>query len=146
MLNQGGETVAVEGGAVRLDNQPAHSVKVIKFIDSAIPAAAPATLRAQVPGEANPRGVADQALGPGPTGRCAGLGLPLGLGLSECRDEDGPQISHAYTWNADFTVRLTVDGLDGVPAQQSFPVKVTGNGIPLPEIRKNQRYSEPFDR
>jgi hypothetical protein len=48
--------------------------------------------------------------------------------------------------NGDYTVRLTADGMDGVPFQGNFPVKVTGNGIPLPEIRKNQRYSEPSDR
>jgi len=127
VLNQG-ETVALEGGAVRLDNQPAHSVKVIKFIDSAIPAAAPA-ITAQVPGEANlgvPIKLSAQAQ---PAGVPA---LAYHWDLGDGTTADGPQISHAYTRNADFTVRLTVDGLDGVPAQQSFPVKVTG-ALPQPD-------------
>jgi hypothetical protein len=58
---------------------------------------------------------------------------------------DGAQTSHAYSTNGDFTVRLTVDGLDGVPFGQSFPVKVTGE-MAQPDIRKNRRYVERPDR
>jgi hypothetical protein len=140
VLNRG-ETVALEGGAVRLDNQPAHSVKVIKFIDSAIPAAAPA-ITAQVPGEVNlgvPIKLSAQAQ---PAGVPA---LAYHWDLGDGTRADGPQISHAYTRNADFTVRLTVDGLEGVPTRQSFPVKVTGV-LPQPDVSQNRRYVEPSDR
>jgi hypothetical protein len=140
VLNRG-ETVALEGGAVRLDNQPAHSVKVIKFIDSAIPAAAPA-ITAQVPGEANlgvPIKLSAQAQ---PAGVPA---LAYHWDLGDGTRADGPQISHAYTRNADFIVRLTVDGLEGVPTRQSFPVKVTG-ALPQPDVSRNRRYVEPSDR
>jgi hypothetical protein len=65
--------------------------------------------------------------------------------LGDGTTADGPRISHAYTRNADFTVRLTVDGLEGVPTRQSFPVKVTG-ALPQPDVSRNRRYVEPSDR
>jgi hypothetical protein len=40
---------------------------------------------------------------------------------------------------------LTVDGLEGVPTRQSFPVKVTGV-LPQPDVSQNRRYVEPSDR
>lgn len=33
----------------------------------------------------------------------------------------------------------------GVPARQSFPVKVTGE-LPQPDVSRNRRYVEPSDR
>jgi hypothetical protein len=140
VLNRG-ETVALEGGAVRLDNQPAHSVKVIKFIDSAIPAAAPA-ITAQVPGEATLSVPIELSAQAQPAGVPA---LAYHWDLGDGTTADGPRISHAYTRNADFTVRLTVDGLEGVPTRQSFPVKVTG-ALPQPDVSRNRRYVEPSDR
>jgi hypothetical protein len=135
------EPVSMQAGAIRLDNQPAHSVKVIKLIDSAI-AAAPPAVTAQVPAEAElgkPIKLAAQAQ---PAGVPA-LGYHWDFGDGTAAD--GPRTSHAYTKNADFTVRLTVDGLDGVPFRQSFPVKVTGKLL-QPDVSHNQRYVEPSDR
>ena len=137
-----GEPVAIENGAIHLDNQPPHSVRVIKFIDRAIPSAAP-KVTAHVPAAAT-IGVAVQL-----AANAAAAGEPalayhwdFGDGTSA----DGARTSHAFTMNGNYTVRLSVDGMDGVPFQETFPVKVTDSAIPLPEIRKNQRYSEPSDR
>ena len=136
-----GQPVSMEGGTVRLDNQPAHSVKVIKFIDRAIPAAAP-TVTAQVPAEAN-LGAPIQLIARAQAAGVPAFGYHWDFGDGTAAD--GPQTSHAYTMNADFTVRLTVDGLDGVPFRQSFPVKVTGD-LPQPDVSHNQRYIEPSER
>ena len=137
-----GEPVAIESGAIHLDNQPPHSVRVIKFINHAIPSVAP-KVTAQVPAAAT-IGVAVQlAAKADATGEPA---LAYHWDFGDGTSADGARTSHAFTMNGDYTVRLTVDGMDGVPFQGTFPVKVTGNGIPLPEIRKNQRYSEPSDR
>ena len=136
-----GQPVSMEGGTVRLDNQPAHSVKVIKFIDRAIPAAAP-TVTARVPAEAN-LGAPIQLTAQAQSAGVPAFGYHWDFGDGTAAD--GPQTSHAYTMNADFTVRLTVDGLDGVPFRQSFPVKVTGN-LPQPDVSHNQRYIEASER
>ncbi len=138
----GGEQVAIESGAIHLDNQPPHSVRVIKFIDRAIPSAAP-KVTAQVPTAAT-IGVAVQLAAKADAAGEPALAYHWDFG--DGTSADGERTSHAFTMNGDFNVRLTVDGMDGVPFQETFRVKVTGSGIPLPEIRKNQRYSEPSDR
>jgi len=132
------EPVSLQNGAIHLAGQPPHSVKVIKFVDSAIPASAP-TVTAQVPHEAQ-KGVPVR-LAAGASGTPA---LAYHWDFGDGTSGDGPRISHAYTRNAEFTVRLTVDGLDGVPFRQSFPLKVTGS-LPQPDVSHNQRYVERLD-
>jgi PKD repeat protein len=38
----------------------------------------------------------------------------------------GTSVTHAYTHSGDFTVRLTAEGIEGVPLEKSFKVQVTG--------------------
>jgi alpha-galactosidase len=59
---------------------------------------------------------------------------------------EGAHVSHCYTRAAHLTVRVTVDGVDGVPAEQSFQVKVTGNLSVMPKLTENRRFVEPTDR
>jgi hypothetical protein len=54
-------------------------------------------------------------------------------------------VSHAYTRAATFTIRLTVDGVDGVPAVESFSVNVSGNLKVLPKLTDNRRFLDPTD-
>jgi hypothetical protein len=117
------EPVALDQAAVRLENQAPHSVRVIKLIDSAVPAEPPA-VTAEVPSEAtvySPVSVSAQSQ---PNGVPAiSYHWDFGDGCSA----DGRQASHAYTVAGTFTMRLTVEGLDGIPAHQSFPIKVNGS-------------------
>jgi len=47
--------------------------------------------------------------------------------------EDGRQVRHAYTKAGNFTVRVKVEGVDGMPAEKSATVSVSGNiVIPAP--------------
>jgi hypothetical protein len=133
-------TVALEGDALRLENQ-AQSVRVIKLIDNGVAAAAP-TVVAQVPAAANT----------GDTIRLSAQadasGVPAGAyhwDLGDGTSADDPKISHAYTSSGEFTIHLTVDGVDGVPAQQNFSVKVTGNLKAHSKLADNQRFVEPTD-
>jgi hypothetical protein len=141
VLNQN-ETVTLVGGAARLENQPPQSVKVIKLIDKSVAEAAP-TVTAQVPAAAN-------------TGETINLSAQAEAGgvpavayhwdLGDGTSADGPKVSHAYTRAEDFTIRLTVDGVDGVPAHQNFSVKVTGNLRAHSNLTDNRRFVEPTDR
>ncbi len=133
---------AIEGGSIRIENQPPHSVKVIKIIDRNFAEAAP-TITAQVPSAAA-------------TGETIGLSAQAGVDgvpavayqwdLGDGTSADGSKTSHAYTTAGDFAVRLTVDGVDGVPAQQTFSIKVTGTLRALPSLNENRRFVEPTDR
>ena len=140
VLNQDA-TVAIEGDAVRIENQP-HSVKVIKIIDRNIAAAAP-TITAQVPSSAAAGETIKLSAQAGADGVPA---VAYHWDFGDGTSADGPKASHAYTRAADFAVRLTVDGVDGVPAQQTFSIKVTGNLRALPSLNENRRFVEPTDR
>jgi hypothetical protein len=140
VLNQGAP-ISLERAELRLLDQPPHSVKVIKLIDSAVPAAAP-TIMGQVPSEASMAIAIKLSSQAEPAGVPA---LAYHWDFGDGTAAGGPQVTHTYTTNGDFTVRLTVEGLDGLPAQQSFPVKVTGT-LPQPSVSQNRRYVEPPDR
>jgi hypothetical protein len=141
VLNQA-EAVAVNEGTVRLDNMPRHSVRVIKLIDRSAPAAAP-TMTTNVSAEAQvSQPVAFSALA-----REDGVpALAWRWDFGDGTTADGPNASHTYTRDADFTVQLTAEGLDGVTAHQSFTVKVTGSLVPAGDVLQNRRYQEPAER
>jgi hypothetical protein len=144
VLNQN-ETVPLVGGAVRVENQSPQTVMVIKLIDKSIPEAAP-TVTAHVPAAATT----------GETITLTALSAQVEAGgvpavayhwdLGDGTSADSPKVSHAYTSAGEFTIRLTVDGVDGMPAQKNFSVKVTGNLRAHSNLTNNRRFVEPTDR
>jgi hypothetical protein len=134
-----GAAVAVNGGTVRLDNMARHSVRVIKLIDLAAPAAAP-TITAQVPAEAR---VSELLPFSAQAQEASVPALSYHWDFGDGTTADGPRAAHAYTRDADFTVQLTTDGLDGIAAHQSFTVKVTGTLAAAGDVLQNRRYMEP---
>jgi len=134
--------VVVVGGAVQIENQLPESVKVIKIIDSNVAPGAP-VVTANVPSVANAGETASfssQTESPGVP--AVGYRWEFGDGTSA----NGPKVSHAYTRAANFTIRLTVDGVDGVPAVQEFSIKVTGNLRALPNLLDNRRFQDSTHR
>jgi alpha-galactosidase len=136
------ETVTLEDGVVRLKNQSPQSVRVIKLIDKSVAEAAP-TVTAQAPAAAN-------------TGETINLSAQAEAGgvpavayhwdLGDGTSADSPKVSHAYTSAGEFTIRLIVDGVDGVPAHKIFSLKVTGNLRAHSNLIDNRRFVEPTDR
>jgi alpha-galactosidase len=139
-LNQN-ETVTLDGGAMRLENQP-QSVRVIKLIDNSVPAAAPA-VTAQVPAAAN-TGETITLSAQAEAGNVPAVAYHWDLG--DGTSADGSKVSHTYTSDGEFTVRLTVDGVDGVAANKNFSVKVSGNLKAHSKLTDNRRFVEPTDR
>jgi hypothetical protein len=132
-----GAAVAVNAGSVDLEDMPKHSVRVIKLIDSGVAAAAP-TITAQVPSAVSVSEVLPF------TARAQEAGVPAlsyHWDFGDGTTADGPTATHAYTRDAEFTIQLTAGGLDGITAQQSFTVKVTGTQT-AGDIRQNTRYTE----
>ncbi len=130
---------AIEGGAIRIENQPPHSVKVIKIIDRNFAEAAP-TITAQVPSAAATGETISLSAQAGADGVPA---VAYHWDFGDGTSADGSKTSHAYTTAGDFAVRLTVDGVDGVPARQTFSIKVTGTLRALPSLNENRRFVEP---
>jgi hypothetical protein len=149
VLNEN-ETITIGGGAVRLENQPPQSVRVIKLIDKSVAAAAP-TVTAQVPTAANTgetitlSAITLSALSAqAETGGVPAVAYHWDLG--DGTSADSPKVSHAYTSAGEFTIHLTVDGVDGVPAHKNFSVKVTGNLRAHSNLTDNRRFVEPTGR
>jgi len=141
VLNQK-EAVTLADGAVRLENQPPQSVRVIKLIDRSVAAAAP-TVTAQAPSAAN-TGDTIRLSAQAEAGGVPAVAYHWDLG--DGTSADGPKVSHAYTRAGDFMVRLTVEGVDGVPAHKDFAVMVTGNLKAHSKLTDNRRFVEPTDR
>ena len=132
---------ALEGGVLRLENQAPQSAVVIKLVDTAVAKAAPA-VTARVPSQSKAGETIALSAQADPDGVPA-LGYHWNFG--DGTTSAGPNVSHCYTRAADFTVRLTVDGPDGVPYEQSFSIGVSGALKPHPQLRDNRRF-EPADQ
>jgi hypothetical protein len=141
VLNQN-ETVTIGGGAVGLENQPPQSVRVIKLIDTSVPAAAP-TVTAQVLAAANTGETITLSVVSAPAEAGGVPAAAYHWDFGDGTSADSPKASHAYTSAGEFTIRLTVDG---VPAQKNFSVKVTGNLRAHSNLTDNRRFVEPTDR
>ena len=134
--------VAVVGGTVQIENQLPESVKVIKLIDSNVAPTAP-SVTATVPSAANAGETVSFSA------KTEAVGVPAIAYRWEFGDgtsATGSKASHTYTRAGDFTTRLTVDGVDGVPSVQNFSIKVTGNLRAHPSLLDNRRFQEPTDR
>ena len=125
-----------------LENQPPQSAVVIKLVDTAVAKTAP-TVTAQVPSQSKAGETIAFSAQADPGGVPA-LGYHWDFGDGTV--SEGPNVSHCYTRAADFTVRLTVDGPDDVPYEQSFSIGVTGELKPTPELRANRRFEQPGDK
>lgn len=133
--------VPLAGNAREIENQAPESVRVFKIIDNNVSPSAP-TVTATVPAVAN----AGESFALSAQTEPAGVpAISYVWEFGDGTSADGPKVSHTYTRAADFTIRLTVQGIDGVPAVQSFPVKVTGNLRAYPNLLDNRRFREPTD-
>ncbi len=130
---------ALEGSAIRLENQPPQSAVVIKLVDTALAKAAPA-VTARVPSQSKVGETIALSAQADPDGVPA---LRYHWDFGDGTISEGSKVSHCYTRAADFIVRLTVDGPDDAPYEQSFSIGVTGELKPTPELRANRRFEEP---
>jgi alpha-galactosidase len=145
VLNQNAPVTLV-GGTVRIENQLPESVRVIKLIDSNVSPSAP-NVTAQVPSVANAGETIHLSAHLPEQAEAAGMpAVEYHWDFGDGTSANGPKVSHAYTRAANFTIRLTVDGVDGVPAVQSFSVKVIGNLRAIPNLTDNRRFQDPTDR
>ena len=138
VLNEG-VAVAVSGGVVQLENQSPESVKMIKIVDASLPASSP-MVTAQVP----------ERVAAGETIKLSAQASPDGVpaiayhwDFGDGTTAEGANVSHAFTREAEMTVRLRVPGIDGVSAEKQFTVRVSGHLGVLPELKENRRLVEP---
>lgn len=141
VLNQNA-SVPVVGATLQIENQSPKSVRVIKITDNSVPASAP-MVTANVPPVANAGATFALSV------QTDGNGVPavgyvwdFGDGISA----EGPKVSHTYTRAGTFAVRLTVKGIDGPSAAESFSIRVTGELHAYPNLLDNRRFQDPADQ
>src|SRR5258708_32001225 len=113
--------VSMDRDAFELE-QPAHSVKLIKIIDSSVPPAAPA-VSLHVPHHAKVGEELQFSSVAAPDGVPA---LSYRWDFGDGTTQDGRRVSHTYTMAGDFSVQLTVEGIDGISAEKKAFVSVSG--------------------
>lgn len=130
----GTQSVPLNDDTMQIENQRPHSVRLLKIIDTSIPSAPP-NVSTSVPSRAK-RGERIEF-----SVQASALGVPavnyhwdFGDGVSV----DGPTVSHAYTHMGTFKVNLRVEGVDGLPAQKTFLVNVSGEAKISPPRRYTQ--------
>jgi alpha-galactosidase len=129
-------------GALRIEDQLPESVRVIKLIDRTVLPAAP-TVMAEVPPAAKV-GETVHLSAQTETSRVPAVAYRWDFG--DGTGASGLQVSHTYTSAKQFTIRLTVDGIDELPAVQDYSINVTGNLTAFPKLSDNRRFQDPTDR
>jgi alpha-galactosidase len=115
---------------------PPHSAKVLNIVDTSIPRSAP-SVSIHIPDAAEAGKNVQFSAKADPAGVPA---LAYRWDFGDGTTATGANVSHSYTRRADFTVRLSVSGLDGVLYGNSASVKVTGKiGTRFSPSRKKRR-------
>ena len=125
------QPLAIDNETLRLDNQPAHSVKVIKIIDTSIAMAAP-SLTLQVPSQAK---IGEEIEFSCIVSKDGVPALAYHWDFGDGVVTDGAALTHAYTAAGNYTVRFTAEGLDGKSAEKTVSIAVSGSVI-LPPPRR----------
>ena len=101
---------------------PAHSVKVLKIINTAIAPAAP-SVRVHIPETAEAGNALSFSAETDPGGVPV---LDYRWDFGDGTSVDGVTVTHTYTRPGDFTVQLLANGLDHVPFRKSSSLRITG--------------------
>ena len=101
---------------------PPHSVKVLKIVDASISPTPPA-ITVNVPGHLPVGEAVEFSAEPDSAGTPV-LAYHWDFGDGTRIDERAP--THAYTHPGEFTLRITADGLDGLPFEKTMSLKVEG--------------------
>jgi hypothetical protein len=136
------EPLPFDGKKVALTDQQPHSVRLIKIIDQSQPPKPP-----KVVIDAPESGKVDEALSFAVKSAENGV-LPLDChwDFGDGVTAEGAKPTHTYTLAGTYAANVTVDGVDGVPAQKTFPIKVDGRLIVGPPVRFVDRNDpEPRD-
>jgi alpha-galactosidase len=115
------QKIGANQGSVDLTIPP-HSVRVLKVLDTSISSAAP-VVKLRAPDDVKAGDTAQFAAEVDSTG---GPAIAYQWDFGDGTTSVEPMPKHAYTHAGDFTVKLRVDGLDGIPSKESVQIKVSG--------------------
>jgi alpha-galactosidase len=127
-----------EGSAALVLKVAPHSVWMMKIVDASIAVSGP-TVNVQAPEKietGKPTAFSAQSAADGVPA------LSYRWDFGDGTSAEGVSVTHSYTHTGSFTIRLTVEGMEGVPFEKSFVVSVTGAIDTKFRPDLYQRYSE----
>ncbi|MBT9332606.1 alpha-galactosidase [Acidipila sp. 4G-K13] len=127
------DTIELQGNTLNL-HQPAHSVRVIKLINTQVQPTPP-DVTVQQPSTGDAGADLTFSAKAGETDPVLTYHWDFGDGVSV----EGAEVTHAYTEPGDYDVHLSAKGLDGLTAEKQFHVQVTGHIPTAFEPEKNRR-------
>ena len=130
--------VVFDHGVMRIENQPPHSVRLVKIVDTSVPAAAP-SVSLKTPEQAQLGRTVELSAVADPAGVPA---LAYHWDFGDGVPAEGPVATHAYTRNGHYTVLLSVDGIDGIVATRTSSITVTGTITTTYDVPNARRYEE----
>ena len=125
-----GHRWSAEGDSLRLE-EPAHSVHLIKIVDSSQPPAAP-SIRVQVAPQAH---VGEELKFIASVDAKGVPALTYRWNFGDGTSDEGKQVTHTYTRPGNYTARLLAEGMDGIPAEATTSISVMGELTLPPPVR-----------
>ena len=133
-----GGAVPIEGGALAI-KLPAHSVRMLKLIDTSVPETAPVfEVHAPAVGQAGVLVELHAAAGSADA-PVLEYHWKFGDGVSA----EGADVSHAYTQAGQYTARITATGLNGRTTENTLAISITGMVPTAYDPAAKERYSGP---
>ena len=122
--------LAFDSTGLRMENQPAHFVTLLKILDESVAAQAP-SIAAKVPAT----GKIGENLGfaaAASAGHVPALAYRWDFGDGVVAD--GAALSHTYTREGSYKAHLRVEGVDGLSFEQDYPLTIKGAAhLPAPK-------------
>ena len=113
----------VTGENISVEDQPPHSVRFLKLIDTSL-LATPPQLSVQVPDAA--KLATEVIMSATQVSEDGTPAVSYHWDFGDGTNAEGRQVTHAFSRNGQFSVHFTADGLDGVALEKTFPVTVSG--------------------
>ncbi|MGA9425362.1 MAG: alpha-galactosidase, partial [Terracidiphilus sp.] len=122
---------AFDATGLRIENQPAHFVTLLKILDESVPARAP-SITAKVPAT----GKMDEDLSfAAAVSEDHVPAIAYHWDFGDGVVADGAVLTHTYTREGSYTTHLRVEGIDGLSFEKDYPVTIKG-AVPLPPPRR----------
>jgi hypothetical protein len=134
--------VTLTRGVVELRDQPPHTVRLIKIIDTSMPPAPP-SIMTKIPSSAEAGKPTKISVSCDPDGVPA---LSYHWDFGDGTSADGAEVTHTYTMSGTYLTQVGAEGIDGIAAHKTASITVSGVIDTELNFTKNRRYVDADDR
>jgi hypothetical protein len=133
-----GNSVHIAGGVLQLQDQQPHSVRLIKLIDTSVPASQP-SIEVKTPSSLEAGTLTSFSV---ISNRVEFAATAYSWDFGDGVSAYGRQVTHAYTQAGTYSIVLSAEGVGGLAVLKTASIRVTGKIDNSFNFRKNRRYIE----